>query len=82
MGGIETQFHSCLTSAIDGGKRSTSRALRFILGETKPATDCAVGWLGLTVGLDVLAKTENSRLYPDSNQDSTVLEHPIFDSSP
>jgi hypothetical protein len=50
--------------------------------ETNPATDCTVDWLGLTVGLGVSAKIENSFLYLDSNQDRSVLEDPMFESSP
>jgi hypothetical protein len=35
-GGTEVQLHSFITSALDEGKRSTSRHGRFILGKAPP----------------------------------------------
>jgi hypothetical protein len=41
-GRVEVQFHTVLTSAVDGGEWSASRPGRFTPGESAPGTH----WIG------------------------------------
>jgi len=45
-GGVETQFHSFRTSALNGGHRSASRPDRFILRESASGTHFMQDWVG------------------------------------
>jgi hypothetical protein len=56
-GGIAPPF---LTSVLDGNELSALRPCRFTPGETGPSTHWIGGWVGLSVGLDIMEKYLNS----------------------
>jgi hypothetical protein len=55
-GEVEVQLHT-LTSTLDGGDWSASRASRFTLREKSPGAHWVGGWVGPGAGLDTVAKT-------------------------
>jgi hypothetical protein len=54
MGGVQ------VTSALDGGKSSTSHLCQFTPTKRIPSTHCRGGWVGPSAGLDVMAKRKIS----------------------
>lgn len=60
IGGVQAKLHAFVISAFEGGVWSASRSKRF-----KPAERSANqigGWVGLTAGLDVVARNNNPAL--------------------
>jgi hypothetical protein len=53
-GGVEVEFHSLLTLALEGGECSTSRPNRFTPGVTVHSAHCIGGGVDPIVGLDTL----------------------------
>jgi hypothetical protein len=60
-GGVEVQLHAFLTSPLDGGEWLTPRLGPFNPGVRAPGTHWIGGWVGPSVGMDVVAKRKNSR---------------------
>jgi len=58
--GVETEIHSFLTSALDGGEWSGSRTGRFTPGKINIGTHWIGGWLGPRVGLEAVVKRNNT----------------------
>jgi hypothetical protein len=56
-GGVEVQLHAFLTSVIHGREWSSARPGRFTPGKN-PGTHWIRGWVGSSVGLDVLEHRE------------------------
>jgi hypothetical protein len=54
--GVDVLIHIFSASTLVGGKRSTSRPGRFILGKGPHGTHWIEGWVGPRAGLDDLEK--------------------------
>jgi hypothetical protein len=71
-GGMDVHIRVFFTSALLGGKCSTSRPGRFTSGERAPGTHWIGGWVDLRAGLDdvekILAPTET----PNRSRDNLV----------
>jgi hypothetical protein len=55
-GGVDVWIHIFLTSALDGGQRSTSRPGRFNPPEIAPGTQWIGGWVDASAGLEDVEK--------------------------
>jgi hypothetical protein len=65
--GGEIQFHAFLTSALDGGEWSVSRAGGFTPKERALGTHWIGGWVGPRAGLDPVVKSKIPSPHPDPN---------------
>jgi hypothetical protein len=59
---------------LDGGGWSVSSSGRFIREERVPRTHGIEGWVGLTVGLDALLKSNASNVCREWNHGSSVFQ--------
>ena len=57
--GVEAQLHSSLL-VLDTGEWSTAHASHFAYGEGNPRSHWKIGWVGVTVGLNVSEKINTS----------------------
>jgi hypothetical protein len=78
-GGVDVQIHIFLTSALVGGKWSTSRPGRFTPPpERAPGTHCIGGWVDRRAGLDDMEKWKFLTL---PGREPRTLSHPARSQS-
>jgi hypothetical protein len=71
---VEWRYSSThsLTSALDGGEWSASRACRFTSRERVPSTHWIGGWVGSRAVLDAVVKSKIPSPYRESNPRTTI----------
>jgi hypothetical protein len=72
--GAQVQLHIFLTSALDGGEWSASRAGRFTPRVTSPGTRWIGGWVGPRASLDTVSKRKIPSPHRESNSDHPIVQ--------
>jgi hypothetical protein len=67
MEGVEVYLRAFLTTVLDGGEWSASRAGRFNCGERAPGAHWIGTWVGPGAGLDTAVKRKNPIIVPLGN---------------